>query len=137
MDDFVTKPVSTQRLGSVLARWLGHREPDIVDAAKVAGLHLLARRNPTFMRDITGLFREDALIRLHELRDACASSNAEALARAAHALKSSSGNIGASRMYSLCAALEANAKKGELEGAADLVAQLTEELDRAMAALTA
>jgi two-component system sensor histidine kinase/response regulator len=136
MDDFMTKPVSMQRLGEVLSRWLGHRESDVIDQGKIAGLQLLGRANPTFMSDITGLFKEDSLMRLHELRGAVAKGDADALMRAAHALKSSSGNIGATRMYSMAAMLEANAKKGEVDTAAAIVEQLAEELDRAMEALT-
>jgi two-component system, sensor histidine kinase and response regulator len=136
MDDFVTKPVSMQRLGEVLTRWIGRRDGKVLDTGKIAGLHLLARANPTFMRDITGLFREDTLVRLHELRDAFANGNAESLARAAHALKSSSGNIGATRMYSMAAMLEENAKKGDIDGADQMIGLLSEELDRALEALT-
>ena len=136
MDDFLTKPVSMQRLAEVLTRWIGRRDAKVLDTGKLAGLHLLARANPTFMRDITGLFREDTLVRLHELRDAFANKNAESLARAAHALKSSSGNVGAARMYSMAAMLEANAKKGDIDGADQMIALLSEELDRALEALT-
>jgi two-component system sensor histidine kinase/response regulator len=136
MDDFMTKPVSMQRLGEVLSRWLGHREREVIDQGKIAGLQLLGRANPTFMRDITGLFKEDSLMRLHELRDAIGKGDSDALMRAAHALKSSSGNIGATRMYSMAAMLEANAKKGEVDTAGAIIEQLAEELDRAMEALT-
>jgi CheY-like chemotaxis protein len=134
MDDFLTKPVTMQRLGAVLVRWLGARE-DVVDMEKMAGLQQLAKANPSFMRDITALFREDALVRLHELRDSLGGANAERVARAAHSLKSSSGNIGASRMYSLCATIESTAKQGNLDGIAEMVEQLASELDRALAAL--
>jgi two-component system sensor histidine kinase/response regulator len=134
MDDYLTKPVSMQRLGGVLVRWLGARE-DVVDMEKMAGLQQLAKANPSFMRDITALFREDALVRLHELRDSLGGANAERVARAAHSLKSSSGNIGASRMYSLCATIESTAKQGSLDGVAEMVEQLASELDRALAAL--
>ncbi len=137
MDDFMTKPVSTHRLGQVLSRWLGHRDREIVDHEKVAGLQMLARANPTFMRDITGLFREDSLLRLHELRDALHNGNAQALSRAAHALKSSSGNIGATRMYSIAAMLEGSAMKGDIDGAGQTIDELAAELDRALEALTA
>jgi HPt (histidine-containing phosphotransfer) domain-containing protein len=98
-------------------------------------LQQLARANPSFMRDITGLFREDALLRIHELRDSLDNGNVETLARAAHSLKSSSGNIGAARMYSLCATIESSARQGDLEGAASMVEQLVVELDRALRAL--
>jgi len=134
MDDYLAKPVSMQRLSSVLVRWVGARE-EVVDMEKMAGLQQLAKANPSFMRDITALFREDALLRLHELRDSLDASNADRVARAAHSLKSSSGNIGASRMYSLCATIESTARQGNLEGVADMVEQLSTELDRALAAL--
>jgi len=134
MDDYLAKPVSTQRLSTVLVRWLGTRE-EVVDTEKIAGLQQLARANPSFMRDITGLFREDALVRIHELRDSASRADAETLARAAHSLKSSSGNIGAARMYSLCATIESSARQGSLEGVAEMVEQLATELDRALHAL--
>ena len=137
MDDFVTKPVSTQRLGQVMARWLGQRETKVVDGEKIAGLQALARSNPTFMRDITSLFREDALMRLHELRDSVQANDAERLARAAHALKSSSGNMGATLLYAIAADLEQSAKEHGVEGAAAAIEQLAEELDRALHALDA
>ncbi|PYQ30274.1 MAG: hypothetical protein DMF57_15520 [Acidobacteria bacterium] len=135
MDDYLCKPVSTQRLGAVLARWLGTRDTEVVDAEKVSVLKELARSNPTFLRDITGLFREDATLRLHELRDSVISGNPDRLARAAHALKSSSGNIGATRMYTLCTTIEANAQEGTVDGAAEIVEQLARELDLALEAL--
>ena len=134
MDDYLAKPVSTQRLNAVLVRWLGTREA-VVDAEKIAGLQQLARANPSFMRDITGLFREDALLRIHELRDSTSRSDPGMVARAAHSLKSSSGNIGASRMYSLCATIESSARQGSLDGVAEMVEQLATELDHALLAL--
>ena len=134
MDDYLAKPVSTQRLSTVLVRWLGTRE-EVVDTDKIAGLQQLARANPSFMRDITGLFREDAVVRIHELRDSASRGDAETIARAAHSLKSSSGNIGAARMYSLCATIESSARQGSLDGVAEMVEQLASELDRALHAL--
>jgi CheY-like chemotaxis protein len=135
MDDYLCKPVTTQRLGTVLARWLGTRDTDVVDTEKVSALQDLVRSNPTFLRDITGLFREDATLRLHELRDSVVSGNPDRLASAAHALKSSSGNIGATRMYTLCTTIETNAREGTIDGAGDLVEQLAKELDLALEAL--
>ena len=38
MDDFVTKPVSVQRLGQILSRWLGRRETDLLLARQVGRL---------------------------------------------------------------------------------------------------
>src|SRR5438876_378476 len=107
-----------------------------LDRGKLAGLEEMARTNPRFMSDITTLFREDALLRLHDLRDSIEAANAELLARAAHALKSSSGNVGAKRIYTLCVAIEENARAGSITGAGELVDQLAAELDVAVAALS-
>jgi two-component system sensor histidine kinase/response regulator len=138
MDDYLTKPVSTARLGDTIGRYLAPRAPvdGALDDAKIAGLREVGRTNPKFLTDITHLFREDALLRLHDLRDAVDSRNADALARAAHALKSSSGNVGATRIYTICTAIEENARNGSIDGAGDLVYQLAAELDVAVAALT-
>jgi len=107
-----------------------------VDPETLSGFQALTKANPRFMSDITTLFREDALVRLHDLRDALAAEDAERLARAAHALKSSSGNVGAKRLYTLCAAIEENARSGKMIGARELVDQVAGELDVAVAALT-
>ena len=135
MDDYLSKPVSTSRLGETLERWIKMPEP-AVDPQTLSGFKAMARANPKFMSDITTLFREDALVRLHDLRDAVAADDGEQLARAAHALKSSSGNVGAKRLYTLCAAIEENARAGKMAGARDLVEQVAAELDVAVAALT-
>jgi two-component system, sensor histidine kinase and response regulator len=138
MDDYLPKPVSTVRLAETLGQWIRMpAQPDpALDSDKLSGLKEMAKTNPRFMTDITTLFREDALLRLHDLRDSIEQSNAERLARAAHALKSSSGNVGAKRIYTLCAAIEENARAGSISGASALVDQLAAELDVAVAALS-
>jgi CheY-like chemotaxis protein len=135
MDDYLSKPVSTAGLAKTLGRWLQMPEP-AVDGEKLAGFRELAKANPHFMTDITTLFREDALVRLHDLRDSVEGANAERLARAAHALKSSSGNVGAKRIYTLCATIEENARAGRLAGAVELIDQVAAELELAVAALS-
>ena len=135
MDDYLSKPVSTSRLGETLGRWIAMPAP-AVDPEALSGFQALTKANPRFMSEITTLFREDALVRLHDLRDALAAEDAERLARAAHALKSSSGNVGAKRLYTLCAAIEENARSGKMIGARELVDQVAGELDVAVAALT-
>jgi CheY-like chemotaxis protein len=135
MDDYLAKPVSTAKLAETLGRWIALPEP-AVDTEKLSGFREMVKANPNFMADITTLFREDALVRLHDLRDSMAANDPEQLARAAHALKSSSGNVGAKRLYALCAAIEENARAGSISGASALVDQLVAELDVAVAALS-
>jgi two-component system, sensor histidine kinase and response regulator len=135
MDDYLAKPVSTARLSETLGRWIPMPEPPL-DGDKLAGLREMTKANPRFLSDITTLFREDALLRLHELRDSVEAESPDRIARAAHALKSSSGNVGAKRIYALCAAIEENARAGSIAGAGQLVDQLAAELDVAVAALS-
>jgi CheY-like chemotaxis protein/HPt (histidine-containing phosphotransfer) domain-containing protein len=137
MDDYLSKPVSTARLAETLGHWitLPARPDQSLDHEKLAGLKEIAKSNPRFLSDITTLFREDALLRLHDLRDSIEMDDPEQLARAAHALKSSSGNVGAKRIYTLCAAIEENARAGSTSGAREIVDQLAGELDVAVAAL--
>jgi HPt (histidine-containing phosphotransfer) domain-containing protein len=51
------------------------------------------------------------------------------MARAAHPLKSSSGQVGAKRLAALCKELEARGRAGSLEGATELSAQIAAELE--------
>ena len=56
------------------------------------------------------------------------------LALAAHALKSSSGSVGAKRMYATASELERAALSGRLDGAFAAIEQLAAEFPRVMAA---
>lgn len=66
---------------------------------------------------------------------ASAASNPEALRQAAHALKSSSANIGAIRLSALCRELEQLGRDGRTAGAKDLASRARHEYDRVTAAL--
>ena len=59
----------------------------------------------------------------------------QAIERTAHTLKGASANVGASGLADACARLEAGARERQLGEAADLMAQLVEELDRVRNAL--
>lgn len=50
--------------------------------------------------------------------------------RAAHSLRSSSAQLGASRVHALCAEIESRAAGGHLAGVAELLASLERELGR-------
>ncbi|HKR66936.1 MAG TPA: Hpt domain-containing protein, partial [Thermoanaerobaculia bacterium] len=78
-------------------------------------------------------FREDVPSRLDALRAAAASGDAHELALAAHALKSSSGSVGAKRMYTVASTLEQSARAQQLGGAPEAIDQLAAEFKRVMA----
>ena len=55
------------------------------------------------------------------LEDGLAAGDASVVARAAHGIKGSAGNIGANIVYGLAAELDARARTGDLDGARERV----------------
>jgi HPt (histidine-containing phosphotransfer) domain-containing protein len=58
-----------------------------------------------------------------------------ALARAAHSMKSSCGNLGAMSLAHLCQAIEAGGRQGDLEAVRSLVQRSSEEYQKVAQAL--
>ena len=88
------------------------------------------------IRDLAGLFREDSRRGLKQVADALRQKDAEGVARAAHALKGSSGQLGAARTEAISAELQAVAETGELGSAKVLLRRLETAVDAAQSALT-
>ena len=63
--------------------------------------------------------------------------NADELRRAAHTLKSNGSTLGAEGFSELCRELEQLAKRGELDGASQLVDRIGQDYDRLQEALAA
>ena len=82
------------------------------------------------VREMTGLFLADMPRRLAAWRAALAAGDGDGVARPAHAMKSSSAQLGASALERLCAATESTAARGELSGAAHLLDAMERELAR-------
>jgi HPt (histidine-containing phosphotransfer) domain-containing protein len=83
-----------------------------------------------FLKELANIYLADAPARLAVLRDAVRTGNATLLASAAHALKSASGNIGASAVHELCNELESIGRTGAIDGAGAKVQQLEAEYAR-------
>jgi CheY-like chemotaxis protein len=115
MDDFISKPVADAELMRVLAKWL----PD----AHIAGGSFEIDR-----AELIAIFLGDAPKHIEAMRDALANRDAAGVAEAAHALKSGSGHVGATRVYELCDQLEVIGGRGDLSAAASLFSQLEMEL---------
>jgi two-component system, sensor histidine kinase and response regulator len=77
--------------------------------------------------ELVALFIEDAAQKLAALKPAGASGDAQAAERIAHALKGSSGAIGANRMQALCAALQEAAAGGQDRTIRALTAEIETE----------
>ena len=158
MDDYVPKPVRTEELYAALGRCIGWEdecgEPTSVtpagagrpidDDQKDDGidesmlddiLQLSPEGGSELVRELVGIFFTEAPARLEHLRRGAAEQDPQRMTSAAHALKGGAGNIGATRLASLCGHLEKQARSGHLEGARPVVDQIEVELERLRGAL--
>jgi HPt (histidine-containing phosphotransfer) domain-containing protein len=90
----------------------------------------LARLEEAFEDDTSGIAEllemalETGAKHRRTLVDGLAAEDATVVARAAHSIKGSAGNIGAGQVARLAAELEERAREGDLAGAEERVAQI-------------
>ena len=125
MDDYVTKPISPAALLALLDRFRpaaeaasarGETAPasdadSLLDAKTVSDLAAVMGRNG--LNDFLLLFVQDARGNLDAVGEALSGNDLAAAARAAHALVSTAGNVGACRLSVLARAFETAAKAGD------------------------
>jgi two-component system, sensor histidine kinase and response regulator len=129
MDDYLQKPFNESELARVMRTFV----PEItapLDAAVLGNLREVSGGDEAFLKELANIYLTDAPPRLAALRDAVRNNDPAGLAGAAHALKSSSGNIGAAVVRDLCTELENIGRTGELDRAAAKVERLAVEYGR-------
>ena len=134
MDDYLTKPVREPDLLRVLSQWVLDARPAI-DSAKTKGLQEIGDADDDVLNEVIGIYLGEAPKRVDGIRKAIAEQDAMHLAGESHALRSSSGNVGATRVTDLCTRLEAIGRAGGTDGAAEIFLQLESEYARAEDAL--
>jgi signal transduction histidine kinase/DNA-binding response OmpR family regulator len=92
---------------------------------------------PDLLKKIVDLYMSNSRTLIQTLRDSIIREDAAGVAQAAHSLKSSSANVGATALTQLCAQLEAVAKSAQLESAWTLLDRMVEEHQRVLLALDA
>jgi HPt (histidine-containing phosphotransfer) domain-containing protein len=90
---------------------------------------------PELLQELLDAYAEDVPQRLRAIEAAIAQSQPEALRQSAHALRSSSINLGVVQVGQLCRDLERIGKSGTVAGAEDLYPQLSQAVGQAIAAL--
>ena len=151
MDDYVSKPLRREDLEVVLARWQPDRAGStgqqpappseergpgaaVVDSAVLADLRELDDTGELLTTLITHFVDETP--RLQErMQAAFRQGDGSALAAAAHNLKGSSGNIGATRIQQLCDELQTLGRANKLAQAGDRLVRLQAEFTLVRAAL--
>ena len=152
MDDFLSKPFSLAQLKATLARWLPSapitrsQEPSAnvpgaansmsPSALNMKTLEAFRELDPsggmTLANEILRSFLLSAPQRVADIEQAIVSGDSEVLGKAAHALKSSSANVGADTLSDLYRQLEKLGREGGIDEARALLDQVRKEHQRAV-----
>ncbi|MDS4039932.1 MAG: response regulator [Candidatus Competibacter sp.] len=90
---------------------------------------------PDLLGKIVGLYLESSAGLLQQIREAVAGEDSEALWQAAHSLKSSSANLGATQLADACKELEQRGRERRMAGIADLLQELETDYGQVREAL--
>ncbi|MEQ1892838.1 MAG: response regulator, partial [Planctomycetota bacterium] len=154
MNDYLSKPVQKAELERMLEKWVplaphasstrqekeesvmkDHGEivldPDVIASLRELG----GEDDPGLFIELVQLFLSDTPERMQQLSGALAESDPGALERAAHALKSSSANLGAMRLSALFRDIETAGREKDLGRAKSLVERSNQEFARVQQAL--
>lgn len=87
-----------------------------------------SQRNQDLARTITAMYVQSAPILIQVMRDAAAAGDLRELFRAADALKSSSANLGATRLAELCSSLAQMPSKQALAGVPEILDEIAKSI---------
>ena len=153
MNDYLSKPVQKAELAQMLDKWVnvpaftekGTSQPPlatmtndkpVLDRDVIASLRELGGSDdPGLFLELVNMFLSDTPERLRALTEALDQRDPLGLERAAHALKSSSANLGALGLSDLFRDIEAAGRARDLSRAASLVARTKPEFERVEVAL--
>jgi two-component system sensor histidine kinase/response regulator len=148
MDDYLTKPIRTEELMTVLEkvgarkaarevrveRATPSRDAEAIDLA--AALERLGGDRGLY-DELVGVFKGECPGMAAEMRRAIEDRDAKTLARSAHTLRGSSSNLGAVAVAEAALALEKLARSEKLEGAGERLKALENEIERLFSELEA
>jgi histidine phosphotransfer protein HptB len=110
--------------------------PPVLDPATIENLRALSPDdNGEFLREIIGIFLEDTPLRIAELDQSLAAGDASKFTRAAHSIKGSAANLGATALGAAALSLEAESKLKPLAEMQPLLGALKAEYARAQVEL--
>jgi HPt (histidine-containing phosphotransfer) domain-containing protein len=109
--------------------------PDLLDLTTLQNLVDLDDGGSGLVAEMTVIFRDDTPRRLRDIYSALEDRDAEALSRAAHALKGGAGAIGAKALRVLAAELEALGRGGSAEAPEGTAGALESAFQAALEAL--
>jgi two-component system, sensor histidine kinase len=144
MDDFLSKPFTQQQLATLLRRWLALRvlpeserrdlsRVPLIDAAVLRNIAALAK--PALLNSMIDLYLRHSPGLIEAIETAAANMQADALSQAVHALKSSTANLGGTRLAMVAKECEVSVREGGISQAAPIVPRIRREFQEFCAAL--
>ena len=145
MDDFLSKPFTQQQLATLLRRWLALRAlPEterrdlsrlpLIDAGVLRNIAALAK--PALLNSMIDLYLQHSPDLVGAIETAAANMQSEALSQAVHTLKSSTSNLGGTRLTMVAKECEALVREGAVTQVAPMVVRIRKEHQEFCAALT-
>lgn len=158
MDAYLSKPFSQQELQVALGKWLEARPDEdkdspktqqwetnteheiepVLDQSRLDMIRAMRRPGkPDILAKIIQIYIDTSPDMLQMVGDAVKQGDPAAFSDAAHSLKSSSANLGATALSSLCQQLENMGRQGKTEGSRDLLNRIETQLQMTLSALSA
>jgi PAS domain S-box-containing protein len=142
MNDYITKPISSQQLFKVISKWLpgepaapeagtsiqrNEPEPKVFDRAAVLARlmgdeELVQMLMESFLEDTPGL--------IEALRQSLAAGDASGAEHYAHSIKGASANLAADKLRRVAFEMEEALKNGRLDAARDRMTELESQFER-------
>jgi two-component system sensor histidine kinase/response regulator len=136
MDDYLSKPFSMEELRALLIHWLSvtdlpfampddppiesalNETTDGRETVSVQVLEMISALDPKNGKALTnrviGVYQDNSSELIESIANALDEGDANKIRTAAHALKSSSGNVGAERLVGMCREIEFAAREKEM-----------------------
>jgi CheY-like chemotaxis protein/HPt (histidine-containing phosphotransfer) domain-containing protein len=136
MDDFLSKPLRLEQLDDAVRRWIssgssatssGEDTPEprlSLDRTLLDAIRSLEGVEPGLLAAVIDAYLGGAVQRIAGSNEAIACDDATTLARSAHALGSSSAQLGIASIADGCRRLEALGRVGTTKGACDVVTEI-------------
>ncbi len=136
MDDFLSKPFTQRQLATLLRRWLALRvlpeserrdlsRVPLIDSGVLRNIAALAK--PTLLNSMIDLYLQHSPGLIGAIETAAANMQVEALTQAVHTLKSSTSNLGGTRLAMVAKECEALVRGGGITQVAPVVAKIRRE----------
>lgn len=140
MNDYISKPVTSDELSKMIKRWISNKEPNRTTKMEPIPSdknNLFDREgslsrlggDEELLKEILALFLEDAPRQIETLKEALERGDSAMVRHQAHTLKGSSGSVGAIAIEKVAMEMQEAGKTGNLNMAASLLKRVEKEFE--------